>query len=733
MKRFISSVLVATQLFMTQIVDARGRIQNEDVKSLADIQSAVLSTTGNLASGSACIVSPGSTAGLGSGIFVYDSTNPTYIPSGTTVVALPGTCSAGQVQMSANATHAATGDTLTFGGQSSQLINDTKIWMTSVIPAQQLSSAVSKGLVGGGGGSKNYLSTYTASNSGGTPNPGNGNFEQASTNGWSLAHSALSSLIPTSVASPGSAFSASSGGTPASGNLSLNLLSSNVISGNFSGSLVSSAASTAGDMLVSNPFFIDEADQLKILSIAFNYDVITGLGALNFSNSSSNTYAMYVYDVTNGVWISPQNLYSLIQTGGTGFGVASFQTPINGLQFQLAIVNINASTGGFALAVDDFFVGPSGNALQTTAPTVGPQTTAMPPAVTVLTSGSGTYTVPSNPSPIWLEVEMVGGGGGGSGGSTVNDGALGAAGTNSVFGTSLLTAGGAGVSISLDFGGVGGVSSVSSPASGLALQGGDGSGGSAQGTGATASGNGGSSAFGGAGGGNINGSAGVNAKVNTGGGGQGGMATTGGQWFGGSGGSGGYVKAIIPNPSSSYTYTVGAGGAGGAGGTNGTVGGNGGSGVIKVTAYFSQTAVVNVGGSDPLVAASYITPTSSIGSSDTAITYSVKVLDTNNAFNTSTGVYTIPVNGTYRVTGAYSASMTTTAAPNSQDNLRIFLNGSNAYGTLTSLAQGITQASIFGQTLLPCKVGDTISIMASSNATSPAFQSGNFTIERVGN
>lgn len=46
------------------------------------------------------------------------------------------------------------------GGTGSQLINDSKIWMTSVQPAQQLSSAVTAGLIGGGGGGsgRNFLS-----------------------------------------------------------------------------------------------------------------------------------------------------------------------------------------------------------------------------------------------------------------------------------------------------------------------------------------------------------------------------------------------------------------------------------------------------------------------------------------------------------------------------------------------------------------------------------------------
>ncbi len=145
-------------LMTAQPALSKGRVQNEDIKSLSDITASVLSTTGTVTSSSACITSIGSTTGLAVGQYVYDTTNA-YIPSGTTIAGLPGTCSTGQVQMSASATGSSTGDTITFGGQASSLINDTKIWSTAVTPPQQLSSAITSGLIGAGGGGngKNYL------------------------------------------------------------------------------------------------------------------------------------------------------------------------------------------------------------------------------------------------------------------------------------------------------------------------------------------------------------------------------------------------------------------------------------------------------------------------------------------------------------------------------------------------------------------------------------------------
>ena len=133
------------------------------------------------------------------------------------------------------------------GGTAAQLPNDTKVYITANSINDTLYNAIGKGLIGGGGGSKNYLSAYTASTSGGTANTGNGDFEQGTTNGWSLAHTALTSKIPTSVASAGVPFDSTHGGTAASGNLSFSVVTSNTIQKANSGSLVSSTSSTAGD------------------------------------------------------------------------------------------------------------------------------------------------------------------------------------------------------------------------------------------------------------------------------------------------------------------------------------------------------------------------------------------------------------------------------------------------------------------------------------------------------
>ena len=203
------------------------------------------------------------------------------------------------------------------------------------------------------GGSKNYISSIVTSN--GTNNL-SGNFESGSTSSFSLANSALSSFIPTATASPGSAFSASSGGSAASGNLSLTIVSSGQLGGTYSGDLASSAASTAGDMMISNAFNIDTEDKAKVMTVSFSYSAISG--TMNFSGSTSNTHAVWIYDVTNALWIMPAGVYNLVQGSGVGQCVATFQTSSNSTQYQLALININATGGAYSLYVDEFSVGP---------------------------------------------------------------------------------------------------------------------------------------------------------------------------------------------------------------------------------------------------------------------------------------------------------------------------------------------------------------------------------------
>ena len=107
-RKFVTVALSVCSMIFSDPAFARGRLQNADFKSLSDLETAYGTITGNLSTSTACIASPSSTAGLYAGQYVYDQTTASNLNYPTTVVGIPGTCSAGQIQISANAAGTAT-------------------------------------------------------------------------------------------------------------------------------------------------------------------------------------------------------------------------------------------------------------------------------------------------------------------------------------------------------------------------------------------------------------------------------------------------------------------------------------------------------------------------------------------------------------------------------------------------------------------------------------------------
>lgn len=199
------------------------------------------------------------------------------------------------------------------------------------------------------------------------------------------------------------------------------------------------------------------------------------------------------------------------------------------------------------------------------------------PTIQKFTSGSGTYTTPTSPAPLYIRIVMVGGGAGGGGSGTTPGTPT--AGGNTTFGTTLLVGNGGAAGSQA----AGGTASLGSGPVGIAVAGEDG--GSSPQV-ALASGTRGANSFFGGGGtdGQANNNGGA-AKTNTGsgGGGAGGTATLAAS-FGGA--AGGYVDAIITSPSATYSYAVGAAGTGASAGTGGAAGGNGAAGIIVVYEFY---------------------------------------------------------------------------------------------------------------------------------------------------
>ena len=215
------------------------------------------------------------------------------------------------------------------------------------------------------------------------------------------------------------------------------------------------------------------------------------------------------------------------------------------------------------------------------------------PTIQTLTAASGTYITPSNPTPAYLKIRMVGGGGGGAGsyantpgGPQATDGADGG---TTIFGSpAILSADGGGKGIVASFSGAGGTGTINSPAYGTAFAGSAGEGCEQESVGSQyrKGGDGGNSVFGGGGRGAINSPGGAGVANSGSGGAGGGMPQTTG-YTGPGGGAGAYVEAIIPSPVAGYAYIVGAGGAGGNSATANSYGGaSGADGIIIVEEYY---------------------------------------------------------------------------------------------------------------------------------------------------
>lgn len=194
------------------------------------------------------------------------------------------------------------------------------------------------GAISSSGAQKNYLGTVNGIN-------GNGDFELNSTTKWSLFNTTLTSLIPTGAITAGAA-SITTFATTAT----------NKLAGAYSLNVASSGVLAAGAGFISDAFTLDREDRATTQVIRFAYSVESG--TVNQSGSSSNTFAVYAYDVTNSKWLQPSGVYNM---AGSSKVMATFQPDSTCLSLRLAIVCINATSGAVSLLFDDFAVGPQIN------------------------------------------------------------------------------------------------------------------------------------------------------------------------------------------------------------------------------------------------------------------------------------------------------------------------------------------------------------------------------------
>ena len=244
-------------------------------------------------------------------------------------------------------------------------------------------------------------------------------FEDNDTGGWQLftISGYTAGTVPTTAPTIGSAASmtlATTATNPLSDKYSLQI--SNVASTNL----------TAGQGIISPLFKIDRMDQAKVLMNKFAYEATTGAGFQNYSGSSSNTWSVLIADYTGGSFVSyiqPAGCYNLVQSVGVGPHRSTWQTPFTMTQFRIVLLCTNTTTGSspavntIQTTFDEFFTGSEVSSL-------GPAKSdwvAYTPTITNLGTGSATATGlwRRDGDSIELQIRIVKDASGGSGSSSV--------------------------------------------------------------------------------------------------------------------------------------------------------------------------------------------------------------------------------------------------------------------------------------------------------------------------
>jgi len=470
-------------------------------------------------------------------------------------------------------------------------------------------------------------------------------FENGATTGWSLGTvGALTNGIPSGSPTFGSG---------ASGNLSIAATTSNVLAGSTSLALVSSAATTVGNMLASSAYTIDAEDRASVLSFRFSYNVPSGGANGNFSGTSSNSFGVAIWDATNSQWVNSTSNFGMACISAIRCTVAgTFQPDITTASIRFIIYNANATAGAITVNADSVYTGPQFNQIGVPVTDPVPYTPTFTGWGTVTGISAQSYRI----GP-YLYVE----GGFISGTVTATEARM-----------------------TIGYGGANGNVSTSSSGNSLQLAGK------------------------------------MNSQFS---------ATTD---FSGA--------TVLEEPSKNYvTFGQENSIASGFSKQNGTVFGNNGGWSfffkVPIAGWSSNTVVSNDAATNVVAMQVNGNPTATLSATASLLKFTGTVLqDTNAGFSTTTGLYTCPVTGFYKV--QESLNISGTFSNNGYLALFLALDGTLASSNLVVTAAVNTNENATLNYTIFCPAGHTLAPWAQTNATSPApavaFSGQNFfTVERV--
>jgi hypothetical protein len=142
---------------------------------------------------------------------------------------------------------------------------------------------------------------------------------------------------------------------------------------------------------------------------------------------------------------------------------------------------------------------------------------------------------------------------------------------------------------------------------------------------------------------------------------------------------------------------------------------------VPIAGWGSNVAMSSDSGDGRVVSASYRNITSS---SISPIIFTIREHDTHNSYNTTTGIYTVPISGIYNISVAGLGNSSVASA-----SVSVFKN--NVYAEVT-IAQQPNELNyrVSGQHTLNCVAGDTIELRYSGGATTIRLDS-TFSIFRI--
>lgn len=152
-------------------------------------------------------------------------------------------------------------------------------------------------------------------------------------------------------------------GTPSLGAASLALSAETTapLLGGTSIRIAAAAGWTNGASVAFPAFTVAPAHLGKVMTFSFYYSAPVGASALGWGGTlGTQNLSVWIYDVTNTVWIQPAGYLNLTQSSGTGFCTGTFQTSVTvGQQYQMFLVNLtNTASTSIAVLLDQVYLGP---------------------------------------------------------------------------------------------------------------------------------------------------------------------------------------------------------------------------------------------------------------------------------------------------------------------------------------------------------------------------------------